>query len=211
MTRAHSSSVEPAPVSASEAFTFVGRRLWLDFVNTDAASHGVRGDVLVDFARWLDWLATAGVLEPERAAVLARRAEQQPAGATAALVDARRMRAALRAMADPTSPRGRDAALDELNRVLARSSGTRRLERTADGAVTRTFVPVGDAFAALLLPIVESAADALAEDDLALVKRCAAAGCERLFLDETKNHARRWCAMRGCGNREKQRRFRRDR
>ncbi|MCE2942373.1 MAG: CGNR zinc finger domain-containing protein [Gemmatimonadota bacterium] len=197
------------------SFAFVGRRLWLDFVNTDAATHGVRSDVLVDFGRWLAWLVAAGVLEAGRAPVLAQRADLQPTGATAALVDARRMRAALRALAERGEAAGerparvREAALTEVNRVLARSAGTRRLEVAGDGRVFRSFVPGGEAFAALLLPVAESAADALVAGDLARIRRCAAPGCERVFLDETKNRARRWCAMRGCGNREKQRRFRR--
>lgn len=195
-------------------FVFVGHRLWLDFVNTDARSHGVADDVLVDFERWLDWLADAGALDIARRPMLAHRAEQQPAGATAALVDARRTRAALRAMAergggaDDSADRVVAAALAELNRVLARSAGIRRLERTSDGRVQRTFLPGGDAFAALLLPVAESAADALVRGELARVRRCAAPGCERVFLDETKNRRRRWCTMRGCGNREKQRRRR---
>jgi len=105
--------------------------------------------------------------------------------------------------------RVRDAALEELNRVLARSVGTRRLERRADGTVARTFVPQGDAFAAVLLPVAESAADALVRGELARVKRCAAPDCARVFLDETKNAGRRWCAMAGCGNRAKQAGWRR--
>jgi predicted RNA-binding Zn ribbon-like protein len=200
-----------AAADSPEAFAFVGHRVWLDFVNTDAASHGERDDVLVDFSRWLAWLVAAGVLDPSRVPVLAQRAEWQPAGATAALVDARRMRAALRALAErghdgPGRPR--EAAVAEVNRVLARSAGTRRLDVAADGRVQRTFVPGGEAFAALLLPIAESAADALVADDFGRIRRCAAPGCERLFTDETRNGRRRWCTMRGCGNREKQRRHR---
>jgi predicted RNA-binding Zn ribbon-like protein len=98
--------------------------------------------------------------------------------------------------------------MTEVNRVLARSAGTRRLDVTPMGAVVRAFVPGGEAFAALLLPVAESAADALVNGDFSRVTRCAAPRCDRVFLDETKNRARRWCAMRGCGNREKQRRFR---
>ena len=30
--------------------------------------------------------------------------------------------------------------------------------------------------------------------------------CTWIFLDETKNHSRRWCSMRDCGNRAKARR-----
>jgi predicted RNA-binding Zn ribbon-like protein len=194
----------------TEQFTLVGARLWLDFVNTDAASHGVRDDVLVDFDRYLAWMTAAGVLDAERHQVLSRRAAQQPAGATAALVDARRVRAALRQLAErgAAQPRIRDAAVAEINRVLARSVGTRRLDVDANGVVQRAFAPAGDAFASLVLPIVESATDALIGSDLARVKPCAAAGCERLFHDDTKNGRRRWCEMRGCGNRAKAARFR---
>ena len=31
--------------------------------------------------------------------------------------------------------------------------------------------------------------------------------CAWVFLDESKNHSRRYCNMRDCGNRAKQRRF----
>jgi predicted RNA-binding Zn ribbon-like protein len=201
----------PAPDAPASSVAFVGGRLWLDFVNTDGIAPDGDGDVLVDPAQWIRWLAAAGALEPERASVLARRAEQQPAGATAALVDARRVRAALRQLAErgAGSARVRNAAIDELNRVLARSVGTRRLERHADGRVVRTFVPQGDAFAAVLLAVAESAAEALVRDELARVKRCAAPDCARVFLDETKNAGRRWCAMAGCGNRAKQSAWRR--
>ncbi|MCI3921399.1 CGNR zinc finger domain-containing protein [Paenibacillus sp. TRM 82003] len=34
--------------------------------------------------------------------------------------------------------------------------------------------------------------------------RPAAAGCS---WDHTKNHSRRWCSMRNCGNRAKMRRY----
>ena len=43
---------------------------------------------------------------------------------------------------------------------------------------------------------------------LSKVRACAAGDCGWWFLDETKNHSRRWCDMKVCGNREKIRRFR---
>jgi predicted RNA-binding Zn ribbon-like protein len=36
---------------------------------------------------------------------------------------------------------------------------------------------------------------------------CASKTCEELFLDESKNHRRRWCDMTKCGNQAKVRRF----
>jgi predicted RNA-binding Zn ribbon-like protein len=188
--------------------------LWLTFVNTDdvrRADGARRGtDVLLDFDALVDWLGLAGALDGERAAGIRRRAYQQPAGAAAALVDARRVRAALRALAErgAASPRACDDALGEINRVLGRSAGTRRVERRDDGSYARTFVTVGDAFAGLMVPIVDSAADTLVTGALARVRRCADARCPRVFLDTTKNGRRRWCDMATCGNRAKAQRHR---
>ena len=192
------------------AFTFVGERLWLDFTNTDDVRRGVRTDVLRDFDGLLLWLAAAHVLDSERLSLMRRRAQQQPAGASASLVDARRIRAALRALAERglSIERARLDAIAEINRVLGRSAGTRRVEEHANGHFVRTFVPGGDAFAGLLIPVVESAADSLIGGELTRVRRCADSRCPRLFLDTTRNSRRRWCDMATCGNRAKAARFR---
>lgn len=192
------------------AFVFVAERLWLDFVNTDDVRRGVRIDVLRDFDGLLRWLAAAGVLDGERLSLMQRRAQQQPAGATASLVDARRVRAALRALAERglSLERARNDAIGEINRVLGRSAGTRRVEAQPDGRFARTFVPGGDAFAGLMIPVVESAVDSLIASELERVRRCSDSRCTRLFLDTTRNARRRWCDMATCGNRAKAARFR---
>lgn len=189
-------------------FAFVAERLWLDFVNTDGGAHA--SDGVGDFDGLVAWLETAIALDAERAHMMRRRAIQQPSGATAALVDARRVRAALRSLAErgAVTPQARLDALAEINRVLGRSAGTRRLELRSDGTFARSFVPVGDAFAGLMIPIVESAADALILGELARVRRCADPRCARVFYDGTKNAARRWCDMATCGNRAKAARHR---
>ena len=196
--------------TASHSFTFVGERLWLDFVNTDDVRRGARVDALASFDGMLAWLAAAAVLDHERATGMRRRALQQPAGASAALVDARRVRAALRHLAErgPVAAGVRADALGEINRVLGRSAGTRRVDARPDGTFARSFVAVGDAFAGLMIPIVESAADALITGELARVRRCSDHRCPRVFLDATKNGRRRWCDMAVCGNRAKAARHR---
>jgi predicted RNA-binding Zn ribbon-like protein len=55
-------------------------------------------------------------------------------------------------------------------------------------------------------PIAESAAALLTSTDLAKVRECEASDCYWLFLDNSRNHSRRWCTMSACGNREKARR-----
>jgi predicted RNA-binding Zn ribbon-like protein len=191
-----------------QPFAFVAERLWLDFVNTDTGARG--SDALYDFDRLARWLEAAHVLDAERAATMYRRALQQPAGALAVLGDARRVRTVLRTLAERGAARAdcRVDALTEINRVLGRSAGTRRVELCADGTFARAFVPVGDAFAGLLIPIVESAADALILGELTRVRRCADPRCGRVFQDETKNGRRRWCDMAVCGNRAKAARHR---
>jgi predicted RNA-binding Zn ribbon-like protein len=202
-----------APIHASghrvrQMFAFVAERLWLDFVNSDTGARGT--DALHDFGRFVDWLEVAQVLDAERAGTMQRRALQQPAGALAVLGDARRVRAVLRALAERGANTAdvRLEALGEINRVLGRSAGTRRLDLQEDGTFARAFVAVGDAFAGLLIPIVESSADALILGELERVRRCADPRCGRVFQDETKNGRRRWCDMATCGNRAKAARHR---
>jgi len=189
-------------------FVFVGERLWLDFVNSEFGTR--RFDALRDFESMVRWFESASILDAERAGGIRRRAQQQPAGAAAALIDARRVRAALRMLAErgPMSDRVRVEGLGEINRVLGRSAGTRRVEARTDGTFYRSFVPVGDAFAGLVIPIVESAADALILGELLRVRRCADPRCQRVFFDNTKNGRRRWCDMATCGNRAKAARHR---
>jgi predicted RNA-binding Zn ribbon-like protein len=187
-------------------------RLWLDFVNTDDARRGTgsRADVLDDFSAFLAWLSAMGAVDGDRVGGILRRAEQQPAGAGAVLADARRVRAALRTLAECGAyvERARIEALSEINRVLGRSAGTRRVDLRPDGLFVRTFAPVGDAFAGLMIPVVDSAGDALVTGELTRVRRCVGARCTRVFLDVTKNGRRRWCDMATCGNRAKAARHR---
>jgi len=196
------------PTIERSPFVFVGERLWLDFVNCEQGLR--RFDALRDFESLVRWLEAASVLDAERAGGIRRRAQQQPAGAAAALVDSRRVRSALRSLAErgPASERIRSDGLAEINRVLGRSAGTRRVEVRGDGTYIRSFVPVGDAFAGLVIPIVESAADALILGELSRVRRCADGRCQRVFFDNTKNGRRRWCDMATCGNRAKAARHR---
>jgi len=48
----------------------------------------------------------------------------------------------------------------------------------------------------------------LSETDRGRIRKCGAHDCEVYFIDTSKGRRRRWCSMRNCGNREKQRRWR---
>jgi predicted RNA-binding Zn ribbon-like protein len=52
-----------------------------------------------------------------------------------------------------------------------------------------------------------SASDLMFSDAVHRVRACDNPECRWLFLDTSKNHTRRWCDMKVCGNRMKARRF----
>jgi predicted RNA-binding Zn ribbon-like protein len=51
-------------------------------------------------------------------------------------------------------------------------------------------------------------AELVANENPALVKSCAGAGCTLRFLDKTKGHRRLFCSAAACGNRTKVAAFR---
>jgi predicted RNA-binding Zn ribbon-like protein len=203
-----------AQATSTDRFSrFVGERLWLDFVNSDRALlRGSRtNDALDAFETYVNWLSAARVLDAERAEAMLKRAQQQPTAASAAVHEARRLRNVLRALAESGltgDRRSEEIAISEINRILGRSAGSRRVEPRSDGGFVRSFVTVGDVFTGLLVPVIESAADALVQDELPRVRKCANPKCGRVFYDASRNGKRRWCEMATCGNRAKAARHR---
>ena len=176
MTTALETSITDDAATPGEFTPFIGERLWLDFVNSDQARRdaGDQADALDAFDSFIGWLRAARVLDVERAAAMLKRAQQQPTAASAALHEARRLRNVLRGLAEHGGiPGGRaeEAAISEINRILGRSAGSRRVETSSDGGFVRSFVTVGDVFAGLLVPVIESAADALVQQELPRVHR----------------------------------------
>jgi predicted RNA-binding Zn ribbon-like protein len=66
---------------------------------------------------------------------------------------------------------------------------------------------LGRQVAAPLWLLAQEAADLLLSNRVAQLRSCASDTCRWLFLDTSKNHTRRWCDMKVCGNRMKARRF----
>jgi predicted RNA-binding Zn ribbon-like protein len=48
----------------------------------------------------------------------------------------------------------------------------------------------------------------LVDEDRKRIRKCGASDCDVYYLDTSKSRRRQWCSMKGCGNREKQRRWR---
>ena len=120
---------------------------------------------------------------------------------------ARRFHRALQRLltAEARGAGGSDRDLATLNRVLSQAGKSRGILPTVRG-YGWGFLDDSAGLARVLWPVAFSAARLLEGADLEHLKSCD--GCGRLFLDASRNHSRRWCDMEGCGNREKQRRWR---
>jgi predicted RNA-binding Zn ribbon-like protein len=56
----------------------------------------------------------------------------------------------------------------------------------------------------LLLPIGETLARCVCDEDFANIRACEGHRCTLIFADRTRRQGRRWCSMALCGNRAKQ-------
>ncbi len=194
----------PPPVR----FELIGGHPALDFVNTVGGQRLVKPrENLQRLEDLLAWGRQSGVLSEAEAKALAREARARPAKAQDALLRATVFRESLyrllRALVE-----GRAAPAEELARLEAevqRAQAARRLLCTPKGYGWSAPDPT------LADPVVPrlalAAADLLTGQQWKRMRLCEAAdGCGWLFLDQTRNHSRRWCDMASCGNKYKARR-----
>jgi predicted RNA-binding Zn ribbon-like protein len=111
-----------------------------------------------------------------------------------------------RLLSDEARGRGAsEADLRALDRILDRASADRGLVPTVRG-YGWGWLRSPDPLVERLFPAAWSAATLLTTADRHRLKCCD--GCDRLFVDLSRNRSRRWCDMQRCGNRDKVRRFR---
>jgi predicted RNA-binding Zn ribbon-like protein len=99
--------------------------------------------------------------------------------------------------------------LEALNGFIAAAHAHRRLVSRGRGELVTEFFDDGDP-ASFLYPIALDALRILESPDerdrLRVCEESLAGTCGWVFLDQTKNRSRRFCSMKDCGNRAKQRR-----
>ena len=185
-------------------FFFVGNDLCLDFVNTRVAENGRPVDLLEGPSDLARWLAEAGVLDGGEGEGASKGWEGGSQG-WQVFERALALREDLREIVEAIvgGERVRQGAIDGVNALLRSRPGYPQIERTPEGFEKRFRAERDEPLGALLAPIAESAADLLAGGDPSLLKKCENPECVLHFYDTSKNHARRWCSMSGCGNRMK--------
>ena len=187
----------------AEPFQLVGGAPCLDFVNTvDRMVAKPWVENLNDYADLCAWSEQAGSLPKAQARSLARQANAK--AAQVVLERARALREAcyrlFLALAEQRPPAAADLAA--LNAELGPALAHLRVQG-ADSGFAFGWERAEEALDAPLWPVARSAAELLTSAERVHVKRCGSETCLWLFLDETKNHQRRWCDMKVCGNRAK--------
>lgn len=168
------------------AFDFIADRLVLDFVATIAE----RGNTDLDKLRTGDdlalWVQQSGLTH-------------DPLRVTANQLEGARdlreaMFALITALIDQTAPRSAD-------RKLVNAAATRPrpiVQLTATATVRRT----GDLESVLAVLAVDCL-ELFDGSDRDVLTWCADPRCTRPFIDRSRGHRRRWCDMKGCGDRAK--------
>jgi predicted RNA-binding Zn ribbon-like protein len=187
----------------SARFAFVSGALCLDFTNTVANRLGPEPrEGLRSYSHLLTWGQQSGAVHESTARALMQQALERGDDADAALRRAIGLREALyrafSALASGTLPTPADLTI--LNGALSRAMTYASIIRAGDRDLAwgwRESTALGQ----VVWPVIRSAAELLTSEDAARVGICANDICGWLFVDATGR--RRWCEMRGCGNRAK--------
>jgi predicted RNA-binding Zn ribbon-like protein len=197
-------------MSSSIAYDFEAGDLSLNFANTNdwhASDHPV--EKLTSYLDLVAWGEQAGLVTPEFAKRLQRLAIEKPENTASVYDFAIQVREVIYRIfsnryADKVIPET-DLAL--LNSVVSQAMA--HLQLTPQGNEFHWVWKAEEIDGAnlILWPVVHSAAELLASDKACNVRECEDdRGCGYLFIDQSKNHSRRWCSMESCGNRAKARR-----
>ena len=197
------SEIEQAPL-----FDLSANWLCLDFVNT--LDNRLNEDIHENLNSYDDlvaWSKQAGLVTDAAAEQLLEEARRHPEEAREILLRARDSREVMYRIFLTLAEGGHPAEADlyALNAALTRTMVHARIV-PHDGGFVWGWQDEERELDSLLWPVIRSAADLLTSSELEGVRVCAAEDCSWLFLDTSKNHTRRWCSMKSCGNRAKARR-----
>jgi predicted RNA-binding Zn ribbon-like protein len=199
--------IRPARLGGVE-FAYIGGNPVLDFHNTISwparRTSNERLRRPVDLVRWA---TESGIVSSREARELRAYSARKAARSRAELAVAVQVRHVLHAIFfDCIEGRQTaDGQLRNLNQHLKKVRGSQTIE-WSDGQ-PRWSPPAGRSTRVIADRILLRAADLLTSRDLLHLRRCANPNCGWLFLDTTKNGARKWCSMTECGSRAKAKRY----
>ena len=191
-------------------FQIIAGEICLDFINTlDNRPDPARQQELLNSYRDLaDWAAQAGAISAGQRTSLLRLAEERQQTARTALRNAIHLRECLYRLVNDLLERRHPAEADlhTFSGYLGEALSYLQL-RSAAGGYRLQWIDEDFRLESILWSIARSASGLLTSGDAQLIRQCGAETCRWFFLDRSKNHTRRWCDMKVCGNRAKARKF----
>jgi predicted RNA-binding Zn ribbon-like protein len=190
-------------------YDFESGNLSLDFANTKEW-HGSNAPVehLTGYLDLVEWGVQAGLVTPASAERLRQQAIENPDQVANEYQLAIQLREAIYRIfsnyfAGNPVP---EANLIFLNDLACQAMS--KLQLTLQGNTFQWQLPSDHQEANFILwSVAHHATKLLTSEQIARVRECEDdRGCGYLFIDQTKNHSRRWCSMESCGNRAKARR-----
>ncbi|MFB4271809.1 CGNR zinc finger domain-containing protein [Nonomuraea sp. GTA35] len=171
-------------------FTFISGNLGLDLAGTVGQRRGERIDLLATPGDLARWTVAAGLLDVH------------PSVSDGDLAEARALREAIYRLASAART---GSALDPADRATLNAAAR---HAPAGVLLGERGVERGGDLRAALSSTARAAAELLGGPEAGLIRECEAAPCTRLYVDASHRRTRRWCDMRGCGNRAKAAAFR---
>lgn len=189
-------------------FDWSGGHPALDLVNTvDERPSGSPVELLAAYRDLVRFVGLAGLVD---ASLAARLLHLNGRACLRVVKGARKLREHLHDVLS-AAHRGRPARardLDAISAAIRAAHAARALVASASpGLASHCWSP-------RLAPEVPLHACALAierlllDEDRRRIRKCGAGDCDVFYVDTSKGQRRQWCSMKGCGNREKQRRWR---
>jgi len=192
---------------APKPFQLLAEHVVLDLVNTLDFRFRPSGaeELLNRYADLLRFLEQAGVLSADQARMLKESGGAEERGRVLDAVKGLRetLAAIFYRRVEGEAPLA--VSMEKLEGYLREMDQQKKLKW--DGDVPEwAWTNAADDVRIPLWLLEEAVGDLLNSPAVEKVGRCCSADCGWLFVDTSKNHTRRWCNMKGCGNRMKARR-----
>lgn len=190
------------------SFQLIAGNPALDLVNTLDWRFRESGaeELLPDYQQLVDFAEESALLDAKRARQLKRNADSSAANRVLEQVRALREVLADLIYAGLDGVDASSTSMQTLEKFLREARAQARLVRNGTrlqwdwaGAESKAEFP--------LWLLTRAASRLMLSENVEKVRACANPECRWLFLDTSKNHTRRWCDMKLCGNRMKARRF----
>jgi predicted RNA-binding Zn ribbon-like protein len=189
-------------------FQLFGGHLALDFANTlDYRYDPERSiELLSSYERLLVFFQQTGIINAQHVRKLLANTSESEARRTLRRAIELRETIYFLFLSVLRGRRARSAYLHAFNRFLEDARVPERVTWQKRSLV-RTYRDLAGSGGGPLWAVVDAAADLLTSPGCLRIRECSEKTCRWLFLDQSKNHSRRWCDMKLCGNRAKARRF----